>query len=209
MSNLSPLRNAPLEGQSSYREAYAGTSPHDRARPVRQPPQLTTSKAAPGHFTTTNQAAFDQVSQSPRDRTTSFKPKLGEVQSAPFTGNSSYQSDFPGHHTGTVVRSKPPRESLQKSAAAPGTFATTNQVVNSAIVQALQEGTISRTSPLRQKNDGIVANAPFEGKSSYQDQYTGQSNGLTSPRRHQAGSPLRKAPDNRDFLTTNGSAFHK
>lgn len=199
----------PLGGQSSYRDHYpAKTGEADRAAPIRQPQQVMSSRAAPGHFTTSNQAAFDPITNSPRDRSISFKPKQGASQSTPFAGNSSYQNDFPGHQPDTVSRAKAPREALQKAPAAPGAFETTNQAANNAILQALRDGTVDRNAP-RKNTEGALAKTPFDGKSSYQDQYVGHAPELPSPRRGAPQNNMKNASDSRDFLTTNGAAYQK
>ena len=201
----------PLGAQSSYRDHYtAKPNGVDRSVPIRQAQQLTTSKAAPGHFTTTNQAAFDPINGSPRDRSVSFKPKPTDTQPTPFAGNSSYQSDFPVHPLDQAGRSKAPREALQRAPAAPGAFETTNQVANSAILQALRDGTVSRNLPAKNRDGSSLSKTPFEGTSSYLEQYRGHTPDTTTPRRR--GDPsgfVRNSADNRDFLTTNGAAFQK
>ena len=213
------LPTGPLDGQTSYQESFSAANPQDRVRPIRQPNQLIINKASPGHFMTSNQAAFNTILINSPSKAASFKPAQTAAVMTPFAGSSSYQSQFPGcQPPDVVVRAKAPKETLQRAPAAPGTFTTTNQMSHSVILQALRDGTIGRTSPVRQKDNTVgVVSSPFEGKSSYQEQYATNPDSplrLRSPRRRQNPSSgtsnvMHQSSENRDFLTTSGASFQR
>lgn len=205
---------APLGGMSSYRDHYPGKQPepNDRSVPAHRQTAMEPTKAAPGHFQTTNQAAQEAARGCPIEKTESAKPRQLAVARQPFVGNTSYQNDYPGHDPAlnATPRQGAPTQAMPRAAALPGTFETTNQAANNALLQAQRDGTLQRASPAKASDSNpLNRNVPFDGQSVYRQEYPGhQPQAATTPRRAPENN-LRNAPDNRDFLTSNGAAYQK
>lgn len=199
---------APLNANSGYREDYTGKqlSPEDKLRGMRGQSSFQPTRAAPGHFTTTNQAAHDAGLNAPRERSSSYKPPTGLPQLTPFKGNSSYQIDYPGH-AASLNKAVRPVNSLQRTQAAPGAFETTNQVANNAILQAHRNGTFQRAQSAKARDGGILGGAPLNGNSTYREEYVKRPIDIPAPRRPTDMGLWNKGGDNRDFLTTNGAVY--
>eukprot|EP00758_Cryptobia_borreli_P007758 Tbor_TRINITY_DN5327_c7_g3::TRINITY_DN5327_c7_g3_i1::g.4968::m.4968 len=196
----------PLEGISSYRDHYPGCQLEGRVTPRRHPASFCPSKAGPGHFQTTNQVAYDPIKDCHMDRQQSCRPREATVVNCPFAGDTTYHVDYPRHEIGMGVKCKNPKEALRSGAHVPGAFDTTNQLANNAIMDAYRNGTLQRSEPIKNRDATSVGKGQFDGKSSYQEHYPGCMPEHGSSRRTDRGC-INAIPDNRDFLTTNSTAY--
>lgn len=200
---------APLNANSGYREDYNGRQldPNDRVRGARGPSNFQATKAAPGHFTTSNQAAHEAGLNAPKDRSHSYKPVTALPQVSRFAGNSSYQHDYPGHSPLAGAQPIRPTSAFQRTAALPGAFETTNQSANSAILQAHKDGTFQKTQSARGRDLGILGGAPLNANSTYREEYIKRPLEFGGARRPNDKGIWGQTGDSRDFLTTNGAVY--
>lgn len=190
----------PLNGSSHYRDTFTpkkgdrDDSPRQRAPPI-------STKAPPGHFSTTYQTANNPILTAPMERVQPYKPHPTVSASAPFDGKTTMKTDFPGH-----MPKLPPRPPVpQAMPRAPGIYDTTLGAMQQPVSEALKNGTVQRATTAG-KRAQQMPHLPFDGVTSYTAHYPPKKGDVLkqfSPRASSA-SPGR---DNRDFLTTKAIAY--
>lgn len=193
------VTNAMHSSMTSYQEMFVAKK-GERVLDYRDRKPPLNTLASPRHFVTTNAENAEVVTTAPMERLIPYRPISVALEPRAFTGRSTNHDTFVGHYPYA-----PPRPHVQDPIPKlPGLFETTLNSSQRSIIDAMLDGSISRTVTAKPMQLPLP-NIAFEASTTYKDQYKKPyytRPGLGTPR-----TTFRRQPDTRDFQTTKSASY--
>jgi hypothetical protein len=164
----------------------------------RRPPLNT--PASPRHFLTIKEEAAEIATGGPWERLTLYRPHTVALEPQPFTGRTTQRDTFVGHYPYAV----PKPHVQQPIPKLPGIFETTLDRSQRCILDAIMEGSVSRTITARPIQNPLP-NIIFDANTSYNEQYRKHRHSRPAPCTPRSG--FERQQETRDFSTTKSSSY--